>query len=375
MKKAFKTTLIIILIISFSCLSLFGCEKSCNQGEPSAIKNVIIIIGDGMGLEHVEAGEIYEDKNYIFNSWHKTTVNTDSINDKSYQTTDSAAGGTAIATGVLTKNGYVGKSATGENLETVLDVAKTLGKSTAVITTDKLYGATPASFTAHSLSRDNKVEIVESQINTSNVDILCGQYSGTINGYASLIAEYGYEYCTDFSKIDQNLDKTKHYWQFSLAGVDAEVELSLVVDKALKVLEKDEDGFVMMIEQAYIDKYSHSKDILGAVASVKSLNNTVETVMDFVGDRADTAVLITADHETGGLLVSKENFEGASTFTTLFGETAYYSYSSGSHTSTPVGLYIYGAKPLFKNLPTYKSESLIKNIETNTIIKNLILNK
>lgn len=375
MKKALKITVIIICITSFLFLAILGCTNSCNE-EPSAdIKNVIIIIGDGMGLEHVEAGEIYENKSYVFNDWHKTTVNTDSINGKNYVTTDSAAGGTAIATGTLTKNGYVGKSQSGEDLETVLDVAKSLGKSTAVITTDKLYGATPASFSAHSLSRDNKVEIVESQIKTSNVDILCGTYSGTCNGYSSLIAEYGYEYCTDFSKIDDNLDKPKHYWQFSLAGVDAEVELCSVVDKALNVLERDEDGFVMMIEQAYIDKYSHDNDLLGAVESVKSLNDTVETVMDFIGDRTDTAVLITADHETGGLVVSKEYFAGATTFTTLLGETAYYSYSTGGHTKTPIGLYIYGAKPRFKYFPTYRNEGLIKNVETSEIIKNLILNQ
>jgi len=118
-----------LFILVLSCF--FGCTKNNNnpiEPQKTEIKNVIIVIGDGMGLAQIEAGEIYENKNYFFKSWHNVMVNTDSINGNSYTLTDSAAGGTAIATGTLTKNGYVGKTPQGNDLETVLDIAKSLNK-------------------------------------------------------------------------------------------------------------------------------------------------------------------------------------------------------------------------------------------------------
>ena len=379
MKKVFNKLTISVTLFILVITCFLGCAKKNNdpiEPQTTEIKNVIIVIGDGMGLEQIKAGEIYERKDYAFKKWHNTTVNTDSINGTSYVLTDSAAGGTAIATGTLTKNGYVGKTPQGNDLETVLDLAKTLGKSTAVITTDKLYGATPASFSAHSLSRDNTNEIIESQINTSNVDILCGTFSATCQSYLSLIKEKGYEYCTDFSAIDEILNKDKHYWQFDLAGAGATVELHEVVEKALTVLEKEQDGFTMMIEQAYIDKYCHNNEIEGTVKSVKSLNQTVELIMQWIGKRKDTAVLITADHETGGLKISENQEEIDDSWSLLPNKSSkYYKYTTGDHTRTPIGLFTYGITPKFEEFTFYKSASLIKNIETNQIIKNAILNK
>lgn len=377
MKKFFNkfTISAMLLVLVLSCL--FGCTKNNNPIDPqkTEIKNVIIVIGDGMGLAQIEAGEIYENKSYFFKRWHNTMVNTDSINGNSYTLTDSAAGGTAIATGTLTKNGYVGKTPQGNDLETVLDIAKSLNKSTAVITTDKLYGATPASFSAHSLSRDNKNEIIESQIKTSNVDILCGAFSATCQSYMSLIKENGYTYCSDFSLIDLMLNN-KHYWQFDLEGANAMIELYEVVEKALIVLEKDQDGFVMMVEQAYIDKYSHNNEIEGTVESVKSLNQTVQLIMQWVGTRTDTAVFITADHETGGLMLCDNQEEIDDSWKLLPNNSLqYYKYTTGDHTRTPVGLFTYGITPRFEEFTTYKSSSLIKNIETNQIIKKAILNQ
>ena len=173
------TVLATSLTLLTACFGACEAEKKSTESQKTEIKNVVIIIGDGMGFEHIESGEMYESAKYMFPNWTQTAVNTDSTDGNNLVLTDSAAGGTAIATGVLTKNGYVGKNPNGEDLETVLDLAKSLNKSTAVITTDKLYGATPASFSAHSLSRDYTTEIVESQIRTSNVDILCGTYSNT----------------------------------------------------------------------------------------------------------------------------------------------------------------------------------------------------
>jgi alkaline phosphatase len=191
----------------------------------------------------------------------------------------------------------------------------------------------------------------------------------------SLIKENGYTYCSDFSLIDLMLN-SKHYWQFDLEGANATIELYEVVEKALIVLEKDQDGFVMMVEQAYIDKYSHNNEIEGTVESVKSLNQTVELIMQWIGMRTDTAVLITADHETGGLMLCDNQEEIDDSWKLLPNNSSqYYKYTTGDHTRTPVGLFTYGITPRFEEFTTYKSSSLIKNIETNQIIKKAILNQ
>ena len=155
-------------------LCLFSCDNSNNndvvattasqtteapattdapQGNTSeGIKNIVLIIGDGMGLEHIAAGQLYVGKKFEFTNWQFTNVNTDSISTegKGPVLTDSAAAGTALATGKLTVNSYVGKNHLGTNLPTILDNATKLNKSTGVVTTDALHGATPAAFSGHS---------------------------------------------------------------------------------------------------------------------------------------------------------------------------------------------------------------------------------
>ena len=384
--KGFLTKLLslgLTFVLLFVCL--VGCGK--DSGEDSGdngfggnivgaegIKNVIIIIGDGMGLNHVKAGELYEGKDYAFTSWHQTTVNTDSFDGEGrYTLTDSAAGGTAIATGVVTWNGFVGVDPYGDDLPTVMDRAKELGKATAVISTDAVYGATPASFSGHSWSRGNTLEIVSSQIQTSNCDLLCGAIDSVTVGMdtQTLLKENGYTFCSDYENISETLNAEKAYWQFDLSGVDATVGLEDVTSKALEFVEDDEDGFVMMIEQAHVDKYSHDNNFLSAVKSVASLNRTVEAVMEWIGDRTDTAVLITADHETGGLSVG-ESVEFGDSCTSLLGKEFSFRYSSTGHTKTPVGLFVYGITPDFSTFDFYAKDSIIKNTETGKMIFSLL---
>ena len=242
-----------IVALALSILSLSVCLYGCNTGDGD-IKNIIIIIGDGCGLEHIEAGELYEGESYAFKKWHKTTVNTDSINAAgSLVLTDSAAGGTAIATGTLTINAYVGVDRQGKELTTVMDIAKQMGKATGVITTDTIYGATPGSFTGHTLNRGNRDELLASQFSSSNVDFMCGATDYNVFAQQEMIEQNGYTFLYDFDDIDDAMDAEKIYWDIDIAGVAAEYGLNQATEKALKFLEKDDDGFVLMIEQAYID--------------------------------------------------------------------------------------------------------------------------
>ena len=205
------------------------------------IKNIIIIIGDGMGIEHISAGEMVYGKDYGFTNWQFTSSNTDSVNSsgKGPVLTDSAAGGTALATGHLTVNGYVGKDHTGRDVKTILDYAHELGKATGVVTTDTIYGATPGAFSGHSISRGNTAEIVHSQLK-SKVDLLCGTTDSYVGSQKAYIEDAGYFYCDNFAKIEESYGESKAYWMFNLASASATYQLHDVVPYALEYLDEDE---------------------------------------------------------------------------------------------------------------------------------------
>jgi alkaline phosphatase len=177
----------------------------------------------------------------------------------------------------------------------------------------------------------------------------------------------------DYSEISTTMQAEKAYWQFNMAGTLASVYLEEVTTYALEFASRNENGFVMMLEQAHVDKYSHSGDFVGMRSSVDSLNNTVEVIMDWIGDRTDTAVLITADHETGGLKIS-DGDDLFLPFKTKNGSTASYMFTSTGHTQTPVGLFTYNIAPKFKKMSFYSSKDMIKNIETYQIMSNLLQN-
>lgn len=372
MKRFLNKTIVFILSVMMLTTCFFGCNPPDNGGsDGDGIKNVILVIGDGMGMGQIEAGKLDKGNDvYNFLKWTKTSVNT---SNASSGVTDSAAGGTAIATGVLTNNELVGKSTNGTDLETIFDLAKTLNKSTAIVTTDYIHGATPASFSAHAESREDIDTIIESQITTSNVDIFCGKYSDECADYESDIEDNGYAYCESFQSVNSILDNEKQFWL--LKNFAWEDQLYMAVEKVISVLEKDNDGFVLVVEQADIDKWCHSNDLKNTAQSVQSLNNAVNAILSWIGNRTDTAVLVTADHETGGLAVSASELPGYSSWGTESMAPAYYRYESTNHTSAEVGLYVYGATPKFEDFTTYNSTDLIKNIETNKILRNLIENK
>lgn len=365
--------LVSICLAAGLCLSSSACTlfEGGDGSQDSKIKNVILIIGDGMGLNHIEAGELALGKPLEFTSWDKVKVNTSSVTDSgSLTTTDSAASATALATGTLTKNGYVGKDPDQNDLRTIMDVAKEYGKATGVVSTDAITGATPGGFSGHSINRDDSGTIFVSQT-TSGVDLMCATPNTYSDIYGYKLEENGYTVYDNFADIAGSMTKDKAWWQFSMSGVEAEVQLEDVATHALNFLDRDEDGFVLMMEQAYVDKYSHNNEIDGMLKSVHSLNNTVKKVLEWIGDRKDTAVLITADHETGGLEVSGTAGDYPNLFITPEGNMVSYQWTTTSHTNSFVGLFTYGFTPDFSNT-YYQSNKNIKNIDIYKFMESLV---
>lgn len=343
------------------------------EPEPKKIKNIIIIIGDGMGPQHIEAGQIFENKTYDFTSWQNSVCNTDSVdkNGNGGVLTDSAASATALATGTLTQNSYLGKDHNGNNLTTILDVAKDMGKSVGVLTTDNLYGATPSGFSAHSTDRNNSTAILATQL-TSNVDFLCGLRADSFySPYIGLFAQKGYYYSNDLSNKEAIMAADKVFLPTDIEnGAAKSVALKDAASLAIEYLERDEDGFVLMIEQAHIDKCSHSNDIAGMLARMKSLNETVETVKAWADDRGDTAIIVTADHETGGLSASKTQ---TLPYAHVVGsQKVFYKWTSTSHTKTMVKIFVHGYDVDFKTLSQYNTADKIKNTDVFKLMKQIL---
>lgn len=346
-----KLIAMLIAMLCCLCLLFVACDNKNNNQPPaedppiteeppvlgigSEVKNVIIIIGDGMGFNHIESAKLqYDIEEFAFEKNYLLPVCTNSTSG----TTDSAAAATAMATGKKVGNNKVAMYAN-QNLKSIMEIAHENGKKTGVVTTDNLFGATPAGFSSHSRDRHYTEEIVRNQAEVG-VDLLVGQrpdadkdlYSTTCkqdfidNGYAFANSVEELTQNPKDQKVVANIDGMRSKYNETLDYEKANFED--IISYTLDYLDND-NGFCLMIEHAHVDKCSHSNDLYGAMCEVRALADTVEQVYAFCEGRNDTAVLITADHETGGLQRANSKDE-------LTNER----YTSTHHTSADVPLYV-----------------------------------
>ena len=333
MKKIISTILSLCMLASLALCGLTGC------GVPEReFQNVILVIGDGMGENHIlNAIDYYGLETPSFLADKATYLVTNSLDGL----TDSAAGGTALATGKKVHNSNVAQLE-GKDIKQITSIAKSSKMKTGVITTDVLSGATPAAFSAHSPSREETTTIINSQVK-SNVDLLVGRYSSTYVNRSDLFTDKGYTFVDSAKEMEEAKDAKKLV--SVLRYIDSEYismcedhfQLKQTAKFAVEYLE-NKNGFFLMIEGAYIDKHSHNNDFEFAMAETRSLIDTIEYLYEYASD-GKTAVFITADHETGGLMraQSEDDFSGML-------------YTSTNHTTTPV--------PLFVKNYTFKPEKL-----------------
>lgn len=358
-----------ILALISSILLLLSLTACGTQPEetvpvtPHEIKNIILIIGDGFGLEHMKASELVSGKETAYHNWPNCLSDTTNVYGT---TTDSAAAATAMATGTLTGGGIIGQDTAGTELKTILDYAAEAGKSTGIVTTDGLAGATPGGFSAHTPDRDQYNDIMIDQFR-SGVRLLCGQQSSSALTLASG-NKYNFTYTVSRSieEVEANMNAEMGYWQLPL-----EEDLTMAIEPALHYLDKDGNGFVMMIEQAHIDKYCDDGDFEGMLRCVNDLNETVDIILNWLGDRTDTAIIVTADHETGALKASLEETYFDS-YTAENGNVVNYFFGTKMHTTTPVGVFVYGFTPDFSKYYMEGSTSTIKNTGIFNIMKDLL---
>lgn len=270
-------------------------------------KNIILLIGDGMGTSQVYAG--YTAKRGIMNitsmpvSGFSVTWSTDDF------ITDSGAGGTALSTGVKTKNGRIGVDSTGKPLETILEMAEKRGLSTGLVSTSSITHATPASFIAHSANRSKYSDIALDFLKT-DIDVFIGggykdfaKRADSLNLIDSLKAR-GYFIARDLKEININstnrlaaLLADEHMPQMSKGRGNM---LPDATEMAIRMLDKNDKGFFVMIEGSQIDWGGHANDAAYIVDEMVDFDNAVGKALEFAAKDGETLVIVTADHETGG---------------------------------------------------------------------------
>ena len=343
-------------------------------------KNVILFIGDGMGPDQVKAGELYKGETLAMQNFpYMAKMQTRSLSD---EITDSAAAATALATGTRTNNGVVGRDATGKDLKTIVDIASHMGKRTGILTTEEIYKATPMGFAGHSASRDNYDELLASAVSTGNVNLFASYKVS--DSYRNTYEKAGYEKVGNVADLSEATAE-KIYGSYTIranapsmsAGEEmGTIAFDRVVTEALEYLSKDEDGFFLMAEGSHIDHGGHNNDMMYMLQELLAFDDAVQAALKWAKDRNDTVVIVTADHETGGLQLSDEAttdnlFDMSSGDGGFYYTPMYYAWTSTSHTATDVWFYVNGADVDFARY-SLGEKATIQNIDVCQIIKDLM---
>ncbi|RXZ79412.1 alkaline phosphatase [Paenibacillaceae bacterium] len=337
-KIALRAILTGCLAVSMLAAPVASAQNTSKTETEAESKNLIVLIGDGMGPAQVTAA-----RNYLMHSKGIDHLNMDSIYVGQATTyadpgedggtivsgviTDSASAGTAFATGNKTYNAAISVSNedVAKPLASVIEAASLAGKGTGLVTTARITHATPAVYASHVRSRDNESAIA-SQFLDSGVDVLLGGGSSFFKNKEeqgkrtdkSIIADFqakGYSYVSDRAGLQGlPVDSGKVLGLFGSSHVayvpdrtKDDPSLAEMTKKALDVLSNNDNGFAVMIEGGRIDHASHANDFPTTVQEVLDFDQAVKVALDFAKKDGNTSVVITADHETGGLSLARDN--------------------------------------------------------------------
>ena len=324
---------IFLFLLSFSLYSFEPQDvvyEDCKAPQPeqalcedfplpkSQAKNIILFIGDGMGINQIYTARVYQngpDQPLELEQFEeKSLIRTCSLTG----ITDSGAAGTALATGHKTLNTRIGVDPKGNPLTSILELARLEGKSVGLVTTDQVVGATPATFALHKPNRYNFSLLAQDYL-SARPDLLLGggrkwflrkERGGSLIKKAEQI---GYLVVFDRKQLKAVPEETVRLlglfalremtYVFDRTPETSEPELKEMTQTALKLLSHNPEGFFLMVEGARIDHACHRTDLKRSIYEVLSLNQAVIIAKDFQKTHPDTLILLTADHETGGLEV------------------------------------------------------------------------
>jgi alkaline phosphatase len=332
--------------------------KYRNNDQRKKVKNIILLIGDGMGLAQIYAG--YTAAAGQLNLFQFLNIGLSKTASSDSYITDSAAGATAMATGRKTNNRYIGVDPAGSRLASIPELIAAKGMKSAVISAGDITDATPASFYAHQTERSLS-EAIAADFMKSPVDILVGGNYGAFaqrkdgQDLVSQLREKGYVATNQFPALD-SIAASKFVVLDDNAVSSIQKGrgdfLAKSLNKSLEVLSKNKQGFFIVAEGAQIDHGGHQNDMSTTVQEMLDFDRAVGEAMKFVDKDGETLLIVTADHETGGLSL----LHGDMSSGTIAGN-----FSTDDHTALPVPVFAYGPHSLdFRGV--YENTALFQKI-------------
>lgn len=342
-----KLTIILILC---SSINIFG--------QDSKPPNIIMMIGDGMGLSAISSG-MYSNNNYtsLERSEYIGLLKTHSLDDL---VTDSAASGTAMSSGVKTYNRTVGLDGNLSSVKSILEICRDRGYTTAIVATSTIVHATPASYYSKVKSRYQYDEIA-SQLSKSNINFFVGggekYFNDRVDG-RNLINEMDDYFFANSLESFKNINSNKigylTYYDEPVGKHEGrEPSLEDIAQITIQKLKSFDNPFFLLVEGSQIDWGGHDNDSEHLISEMLEFDKTIETVFNFADKDKNTLVVITADHETGGAAIVDGNLEKS--FVKI-------KYVSGDHTATMVPIFSLGPySSLFKGV--YDNTEIFDKLE------------
>lgn len=320
-----------------------ACFVICFSIQPlsaqKAPKNVIFLIGDGMGLAQIYSGMVangnhLELERCTYSGFSKTYSSSDF-------TTDSGAGGTALACGVKTKNKMIGMTPDSVAVQSILELASKNQLATGIVVACALTHATPASYIAHQVNREMNEEIATDYLKT-DIDVMIGG------------GKKYFEDRTDNRNLTNELKARNYQIAYTLKEVKAVNSGKLAgllyddqnpgmpergnmlpesTQSAIDILRNNKKGFFLMVEGSQIDWAGHDNNYQQLIKEMLDFDKTIGKALDFAIKDKNTLVIITADHETGGMTILDGKF-GSDKMKVLF--------TSKNHSGVPVPVFAYG---------------------------------
>lgn len=328
-----KKRLISLVLALVFLLSMVGTVSAQQlaipqmPAEQKQVKNLIMMIPDGMGLPHVTLARWYKGGELLTMDQMACGLVRTYASDSAI--TDSAPAATVMATGYKSHTGFIGTLPDIANMPgldpikpgeerrpvaTILEAAKLKGLSTGLIATSQIPHATPAGFSAHYPDR-NKYELLIEQQVYNNIDVVFGggyQYLEKREDRENLVSTLknrGYEYITTRDEL-LTIKDDKVWGMFAPVDLaydfdrpEHEPTLAEMTQKALKILSKDSDGFFLMVEGSKIDWAAHANDPIGVISDIMAFDDAVKVALDFALSDGNTALIVAADHFTGGMSI------------------------------------------------------------------------
>lgn len=326
-------------------------------------KNIIFLIGDGMGVSHVFSG-LTANKGHLFLENCKYIGFSQSQSSDNY-ITDSAAGGTALSAGVRTYNGAIAVDVNKKPVKTILEAAEEKGLATGLVSTSTITHATPASFIAHQPQR-SMYEAIAADFLKTDIDVFIGggksHFTQRKDGrnLVEELKEKGYHFA-------ENMDEAKKVKRGKLAALIEDGDagrmthradmLPVATKIALTILSKNKKGFFLMVEGSQIDWGGHASSTVYIVEDMLDFDKTIGKALEFAAKDGETLIVVTADHETGGMAITGGSIADG---------TVTAAYPTGGHTAVMVPVFAYGPG-------AEEFIGIMKNTDVHDKMKKLLL--